>query len=353
MQNKTTVIAFVHLGINPSSTLNFYANCAQRLLPNAELVLITDQLSDNSTFPGRVIQYTGNKNFPGFEKYIKARKEYIRIAGGYWRFTIERLFALSVLINLYSQECNLLHLESDVLSFVTPEILASLQENTTKLSVPRSSDTRGIASVVYANSLNVLQDGLGKLDSILLENNSIENDMELLGIGLNLEFLDELPTYPSQSWRLETKAGESTDRILFDGWAIGQFLFGQDPLHTNNRVISGYQNPDYKLELSKLEFKFEYVSHLKSYLPTLTYNQKTYLICNLHVHSKQLIENDSNEIWDRAIAEANGNLNREWGPYVHDYIHTQKVNLIDRIRLLRRKGLARSFNNFLSRHYKK
>jgi hypothetical protein len=347
----SVLIVYVQLGNNPSPTLRHYAEINSRLMPDAKSVLITDNSSHAVDFPGDVISYSGQGCLPGFTKYNKNNKAYSNIAGGYWRFTMERLFALTILQERYGDVCPVIHVESDVMLLLDAATLQTIKDNIKITSVPRYSSTDGIASILFSPSIKQLKEDLLRLDSVLEENLFVSSDMALLGLGLEHGVLGELPSHPKDGLIMKAEDDESSTLIVFDGAAYGQYLFGQDPVHTSNRVISGFQNPHFQLSLSETSWRVKQREKLRR--PSFVWENKTYEVVSIHMHSKIRVDPTISEMWENAINEANGLSVRATGPLIEDFIHSIPSSYIDRIRMIRRRGLVQSIRNRIDRELRK
>jgi hypothetical protein len=341
----SVLITYVQLGDNPSPTLEHYAGLNSMAILNSKNVLITDKPTKYENFPGEIILYRGEPELPGFRKYLNHNRAYSNIAGGYWRFTMERLFALNVLKEIYPNEYPVLHVESDVLLLLNGSILEKMKNVFLKTSIPRYSTSDGIASVLFAPSVGQLSRDLLKLDAILGDNLDSSSDMALLGLGLREGVLGELPSHPRNALVVQSERDEQTRYIVFDGLAYGQYLFGQDPVHTGNRVISGYQNPCFDLDLSQVNW--EITKSIETCTPMFIWEDKAIDVVNIHMHSKILIEPTKNNFWEHVLDEANGKVDRTVGPFVQDMIHTIKSSPLDRLRIVRRRGFVNSIKRGL------
>ena len=345
--SQETVLVFVHLGLNPTQTLNAFAETASKNLGPSRTLLLTDQISRHVEFPGQVIEINRGKLPAGFNKHIQRRNEFDRIAGGYWRFTLERLFVLLQLPDDISQNAQILHLESDVLSSINKNTINKMGKLINKTSVVRYSEQAGIASILFSPTKGVLERDLHELDLLLETNRNITNDMALLGMGLNLGLIGELPSTPNENWKIAdgNKSGISS-YLVFDGAAFGQYLFGQDALHTNNRVISGYQNPSYPLQLTKCNWTLNSSNPILAKHVIASYSDGIELhIANLHIHSKIIVSENDVERWDRTLKEANGTVERISSEISNNHIHAARVSVKDRIQLV----LHREFRLNLAR----
>lgn len=134
-------------------------------------------------------------------------------------------------------------------------------------------------------------------------NRNFITDMQLLGHGLNTSLLQELPTLPNDAWILDND--ERGRKLVFDGLAYGQYLFGQDPLHQGGIRTSGHQNEHFRTKIEN--FRWSLRPHQNSIF-TIGYEwgQSRIEIANVHVHSKEIVEGPSTSSlrWLRVMDEA-------------------------------------------------
>ena len=339
-------LVLVHLGKNPSPILIEMAELATKRLDDSKVFLITDHPDDWATFPGKVIGYSRREQNNYVASLIRKYPELEKIAGGYWLYSLERLSALQKVYDHIGFDEPVLHFESDVLLLLTDSDFELMVDNCLQCACPRFSKNRGIASLFFIPSFLELSSFLNSMQEILSRKNSPTNDMELLGICLNESIVIELPSLPTESWKKAT--GE---KVIFDGAAYGQYLFGQDPFHTEGRRISGFQNPDFPLELARLRWKVSEERDSESESIMYTHNSDDYRILNLHLHSKVQTGAVSirNPLWVQAIDEANGNRERVPGEAETNLIHTQRISFVNRFRIARRKGFINSSGRYVIR----
>lgn len=344
------VFIFVHIGQNPSPSLKSMAQVAKAMIENARIILITDFPQSWTEFPGEVLEYKERNRHEFILKFASRYPELEGIAGGYWLYTLERLFALTIAYDAIPAETAFVHLESDVALLMNQDDFELLVEKSKRTACPRHSEKRGIASVFFVPNQSELELTLEYFTKILNGPKGPTNDMDLLGMCLNSNLLDELPTKPWDAW--QNIQGEY---LVFDGAAYGQYLFGQDPFHTDGRRISGFVNPDFPINLEKTKWAIEEQDNLRS--PGLTYNfeGQQIRVLNLHVHSKisLLSPSMSDSDWYKAINEANGSIARIADPYQQNKIHTGKISTINRFRLARRRGLAKTAFSALTKRIKR
>jgi hypothetical protein len=341
-------LVYVHLGTNPSPTLIDFAVQSTENLEDSSLILITDFPENWSAFPGLVVKYNSAKqNSQELNQFKRRNREKRKIANGYWLYTFERLFSLEILKDIVENDVPIIHLESDVISYIDLEILTLLALKTNSVSVPRFNIEAGVGSFFYFPNRKNLLIFQEELKLIIHENPQIDNDMNLLGFMLNSNFVNELPS--GRNNELEIVLKYQKYFLLIDGAAIGQYLFGQDPLHTNNHRISGFQNPFHPIKFS--DCKWRVVNLNGREFISFMYQEENYLLVSVHVHSKEIIPviQSDNSFWQRCIAEANGEIDRIEGSYVPDLIHSQKISIIDRFRIARKKGFTKTLIKKLSR----
>lgn len=349
--NRTSAyIVYVHLGQNPSPTLLEFSLQAQSILPGSKAILVTDHPENWQAFSGEVIRHKLEIEFKGFSRFKKKNKELNSIANGYWVFTLQRLFALNNILQIADDDTPIIHFESDVQSYITQPIFELMQQELHSIHVPRFSNHSGIASTIFFRNKLQLEAMLEYCDDALVADPEIKSDMELLGMLLNSRKVEELDS--GRSPHFGPKIHYSEYQVVFDGAGIGQYLFGQDPLHTNNRRVSGFQNPDHTIHFENAEWGIESLSGFDYVV--FKYRGLKYLIASMHIHSKMLLPRVSvdSKVWIRSIGEANGTLPRAIGDFVPDLIHSKRISVINRIRLARKTGLLRSLQRKLRSNQK-
>lgn len=330
MPGRKFAIVFVHLGKNPSPTLIPYAVYAAKNNPNAKLFLITDDNSRWSSFPGQVIESKKRKKAE-IKHLIKGSRYADKIAGGYWIRTYERLFSLEVLNGIIDPTLEIIHIESDVLLQDVEILNRALDiEILHEIAVPRMSKDLGIASILYSKNISNLILGLGKLRKLSQEFPELcTDDMKLLGLALNKGKISELPTWP-------TSGEKRKQYFLFDGAAIGQYLFGRDPIHTDNVRISGYENPEFPIKPSRLHWKLVDGSVMAER------EDVKYYFANLHVHSKEVVKlpREDSKKWGKIISEANNERARFPSDKIEEEIHWRGYSVFVKAEIYLRENLG-------------
>ena len=335
----TANVVFVQLGENPAPTLLNMAKVAKSYLPKSRLILVTDLPEKWRNFPGEVFNYGFDSRSEVLKALVKRHAELNGIAGGYWLYTLERIFVLKSLADMISQDEAILHFESDVFSFVDEALLSELIKKIGKTAVPRYSEARGIGSILFSPSLDRLLKDLDSLESLLTENPKLDNDMDLLGIALNRGILAELP---SRIEKISPKAGAGVPTSIYDGFALGQYLFGRDPLHTGGRKVTGYKNPDFDFNFNDCHFELRLNSQGERNDLYLVTGSDIFRIANLHLHSKTVIDipTQALEEWNKVLVSANSGIPLFSEEHHLDLIHSIKISPINKVRRARKVGYA-------------
>jgi hypothetical protein len=345
-KSPSAYFIFVQLGENPAPILNDMARFALSNLPGSEAILVADFPEIWKDFPGTIIQYMTSDRSITFRRFISRNRELLRISGGYWLFTLERILSLKVASKSLSSNVPIVHLESDVFSMIDEEVLKYLVSEHKRSAVPRYSESQGIASIIFSPSISQICSDVNELEKLLELNPKVSNDMSLLGEALKTGTFEQLPSSPIEA--------SSRSAILFDGAAYGHLIFGPDPLHNNGIRKSGYINPNFNFNLT--EVKFELDKEVGNHPRILVqWKESIYRLANLHIHSKEIIPNinQDEDFWKSVLGDANAGIPRIGQNKIIDVIHSRPVKFVDRIRRARKVGFirqaCRGINHRLSR----
>ena len=337
-------VVFVQLGKNPSPTLLEFALSASKRLTKSQIILLCDHPTLFTKFPGTVIKVDRKLHLDAVKTYFRKHWEFSSISGGYWRYSLERIFVLSQIENNISKSTPIIHLESDVLSLINFEILELMIKNIKKTAVVRYTKRDGIASTIFAPNIKVLKESLQELATLLSKGKKYIVDMELLGIALNLGILEELPIYPDKAWMIQSAQSDVPSYIVFDGLHLGQYLFGRDPVHNNSYLEIGYKNPNFNWEKFESEFAInKRESNFKGYSLQFRYDHKICVCASVHIHSKRLVPLPESDpiFWEPFIKASNGVEVVFPNVYVQDVIHSARNPIAARIK----RVITRKFGN--------
>ena len=161
---NSPLLVFVQLGSNPSPVLLHSAEIALAQFNSAKAVLITNFPSEWASFPGLIIEYNVQANrHTSVQKLAKRFPEREEISGSYWIYTLERLFALEILSDHFSESTPVLHIESDNYSLIDQTVFDEMIARCFKVAAPRFSDSQGIASILFAPTLTDLKQAIQTL----------------------------------------------------------------------------------------------------------------------------------------------------------------------------------------------
>ena len=293
-RNIVLALLFVHLGTKPPEYLLGNILRTQELFPEKLIVLLTDsQYADEWAIENNIetFRYTPDESFNQIFTLGKFDKNFRK---GYWRHTIERLFAINSYHKFYPNY-KILHIESDVM--IMPNFPFDTFSQTRNVHWLRYGPRADIAALMYfptgrdtakfySNFLDQFQKFPG-------------SDMQVLW-ALRESFPETYFTFPilkneiantlnSKIYDVSLEQIENLDSDfsgIFDAFGIGVWLFGFDPrnrygftkVHTREVVDSG----DIYIDASKLNFVFNKQGELYA----KTCEDELIPIYNLHIHSK-------------------------------------------------------------------
>ena len=279
----SVTIVFVHLGGAIPGYLSRNLQRTTDLFPQNKVVLITN--SEQKASHG-VINFHYSENvdttelFAGIEKNVN-----MSFRKGYWKFTLQRLFALAA-YQSFNQDEKILHVESDVI--LMPNIPLDKFSHISKLSWMRVSPDHDIAALLYSPNYLEIKWMVDCIGNEVLSDYGLSDMRVLSRISHKYQkrvFL--LPTltrsslrsiYPIDNYVFENEDSVSEFGGYFDALGIGVWNFGLDPRHNYGFTRYFQDFLDYFLDPGKV---------------SLTYSKKNYLvdqhgnsIFSLHVHSK-------------------------------------------------------------------
>ena len=246
-----------------------------------KLILITDNIdiAERSTCVFDSIHFVSKTRLDELAKESSMLNIY---QGDFWLQTSLRFLAIYE-ICLREKITRFFHLELDNIASDLTDLDFKLDQYGKGLFVPRDAVDRGIASLIYCNSVNDLVD----LMKFYAPPYFARNDMEALGFYLqNKPFAHSLPTESYQQIQHLWKTLQPEEiGYLFDAAAIGQFCLGVDPEHnpyipTYNRFV----NENSRINWNKFHLDFNNTTWKIS----LGRQLPSFLLANIHCHSKNM-----------------------------------------------------------------
>ena len=311
-------IVLIHLGASNSEYLWANVRYLSRLAPNLMIDVITskeneEQIKAFSNHKVNHFRYTASATTEKLFDSLEIDSNYRK---GFWRYSLERLFALTEHHSHFPGE-SLLHVESDVLLLQSfPFASFSSVE---KIAWSAFENQRDVASIIYlpnnhqsiylqSRLLDLLGDNLAATDMHLLSLVSKNNDQHFLSLPI-------APSFNSVAFSPESNISEF-DRVrcsqytenfegVFDAAAIGIWLTGTHPVNAfgvskryDTNLIhetNSYIDPsriDFQISLENGLFWIEGDDLIK--------------VHTLHIHSKNLdfFSSESLKVLGKCVADS-------------------------------------------------
>jgi FkbM family methyltransferase len=212
-------------------------------------------------------------------------------------YAFERFF---VLYNLMKQRevYNVFFMEIDNLVYDDPRIWLS-EFSKKEMAYMYDNYERFASGVCYIKSFDYLQLFLDYCIHFILNTNLFLTEMSALYEFYNThkETVQLLPVHwtdpnmPIEAYENYNNYGNS----IFDAAAIGVFLGGADPVHTQGVIVKGKKNQWSFIDYTKYEYKWQ-ADDKERMIPYILHGNIWLRINNLHIHSKDLVSNLSKPI---------------------------------------------------------
>ena len=294
-----TVAVFIHLGKSPAKHLWLNLGRHKRLFPEIETYLIIDEERHIRNIPKdiKIIQFERKNQF--LQQEIMGGHDH-KFRRGFWRFSLERLFALAEFHETIPNK-GMLHIESDVL--LMPNFPWHEVDSVNKSLWNNYNEERDVAALLYYPNFKIHSEIIIIVQDLLTKN-PLHTDMTVLA---EVRKMSTVPNsfFPSVARdvpdlkNLSNKAGSLfLEKIgdssffetgIFDGAPIGMWLLGHDPrnnyganiVHDLSPIVSG----DSIIDPSRVDYEMDY--HGNIIIASRLTQKKTTLWC-LHVHTKSL-----------------------------------------------------------------
>ena len=288
-------IVFIHLG--KSKPRHLIPNIAKISSDYPELdinlVLSLDSTLHDIPTNVNVFTYTASSQteeiFSEFTLDSKFRQ-------GFWRYSLERLFALE---SFHASDPNesLLHIESDIL--ILPDFPFNKIAESRNLMWNSYNESHDVSALLFSPNFEETNKLLDEVRKALVVN-SFLSDMTVLNyvrrhsaleVSLLASHVSELPGLLNQSskFRLSESNGCSYTGV-FDGAAIGMWLLGHDPRNNYGRYtihsMEPIRNGDSSIDPSNVTYEID--SRGSVYLFSNSGSKVGIRLWNIHVHSKDL-----------------------------------------------------------------
>ena len=281
------IICYSYNGILPDYTL--YTIHQSRLFSKDAIYLITND--KDSPILDKIRKY--NIIIIDYESVKSVRFfDIINSIGGYpivkelkycgrenlFLFSLERFFLLYNLMDMYNMT-DILFLELDNTIYDNPDNWLD-KFKTHELSYMCVNVNKASTGLMYVKSKGFLYKLLESIISTITVEKCSEMKCTYIFAEQNKDMVEYLPCHYEDSNYL--KYGS-----VFDGASIGIYLFGYDPIHTGNKIVTNIHNIWGKRNYIKELFKWER-DEKNRLIPFILDKNGWVRINNLHIHSKQL-----------------------------------------------------------------
>lgn len=230
-----SALLFIHLG--PKAPKHLWDNIlrTKAQFSSLRVVLVSNNVEVLEFAKNRNIEIFVYKTSTATEKILESMERSFDLSFrlGFWRYSLERLFALCAAHEHIGEE-NIVHIESDILVFdnFPWDALANL-ESMAWLTFNRNSD---VAAIVSSPNLSSTRKFYQHLEKALIRDSSL-TDMTVLSL-IRKNYPNEYETLPSISSKIAHKLqlehldlAKNFERFggYFDPAALGMWNLGQDP----------------------------------------------------------------------------------------------------------------------------
>jgi hypothetical protein len=293
------IAVFVHLGKSPVTHLWRNLQRHTELFPEIETFVILDELAHVRKVPAGISMYFFKRENKFLTEAIFSAHDQ-KFRRGFWRFSLERLFALTEFHREHPYR-GILHVESDVL--LLPNFPWDQLSNSEVPLWNNYNQDRDVSALLYFPNYEIHQRFIENVQSELAEN-SKHTDMTVLAAlredkeiicslfpSINQDLMDLVNVQNTSNLNhIEKVSSNSLFRDgVFDGAAIGMWLTGHDPrnnygkalVHDSSPLVSG----DSLIDPRAIDYEMDELGNL--YLISRN-SGKRISLWNLHVHSKSL-----------------------------------------------------------------
>lgn len=269
-------IVIVYLNSNLPRYAQKNLNYLSRVFPSHEIFLASNRF-ENQRYT-RKLKNVKFHYLNDFSHELRKLQEIsslpIEFRNGFWITTTARFKAIEMLMK-NELLGRVLHIEADVLLFKNfPFDLSVFQQKS--LSYPYVSENSAAASIFYIGDLEELE-SFNEFTLELVKDNPSISDMGILARYGNLE--------GSRVIKLFSGFGKSNSycgKYLFDAATLGMYLTGQDPRNFKGLIKRYLDTDDHSVKPSIA--KINYSTTDEVFIEILN---ESYIISNLHIHSKQ------------------------------------------------------------------
>lgn len=285
MNTITLPLIFVFIG-NKFPDYGYESLNFSSIHSRLQIILLTDSVIDLKKIINSEIKINNLDFYNAPSKLDNHLLSLKSIREGFWTKTLERFHVLQQYCSM-NNITKFFHSELDNVVFNLNVLSQKIEAtNLEGVFLPRQSISTMIGSLVYCNSLKVLQQFN---DFSLTDENMSLNEMEILSSFQNrYDSFFTLPSTPS-SKKLMFDFDITCNQIggIVDGNLYGRYIFGRDPRNVNGSVYNMFQHSrGGVIDWEQIKFGYNYFNNKYSVF-TLEAEEKIYFY-NLHIHSKSI-----------------------------------------------------------------
>jgi hypothetical protein len=270
-------VVFVHLGSAPAEHLWLNLKRHSELFPDhpAQIILSEKTHAQEAENLGIPITYYQPSEYQ--DQLLESLSNGFAFRQGFWRYTLERLFALEIFHKQHPNQ-SILHIESDVL--LMPNFPFSDFDSSDEMTWMNYNSEHDVSAILFSPRIEETTWLVRELEKLLVTDKSLTDMTALAKIrAMNSDRVNQLPGV------IESKSGELSH--CYDSAVLGMWLCGEDPrnhygflrLHNNSEYSRG------SIDFNPSELNYSYSStkglQIKLASQPITVN------C-LHIHSKDL-----------------------------------------------------------------
>jgi len=279
----SVTIVFIHLGTKIPGYLKLNLQRTKALFPEHKVVLVTNirqkEIKD-------VIMFKYSENLETQALFSKIENSInMNFRKGYWKFTLQRLFALGAYHAANKSE-KVLHVESDVI--LMPNMPFSKFYEVSNICWMRANPDHDIAALIFSPDSKSTHWMIECLKSEIIENYGL-SDMKVMSKISHLypQKVSLLPTlnrytlrslYPVNDYVRNNEKSILFFGGYFDALGIGVWNFGLDPRHNFGYTKYFHDFADYYVDPKEVTLSFSKEEYLV--------DSQNNSVFSLHIHSK-------------------------------------------------------------------
>lgn len=294
-----TIAVFVHLGKSPVKHLWLNLKRHQELFPDIEPYVILDELIHLKQIPEGVKHYVFKREsaFLGDNLFNAHDQQFRR---GFWRFSLERLFALEE-FHRKNPNVKILHIESDVL--LLPNFPWVQLDVVDQVLWNNYNTERDVSALLFFPSYSLHREFLDDIQNELKKNPK-HTDMTVLAAvrDAHATSYSLFPSLAQSHMELKSDLNSSPEQLIqkisdsrffkggvFDGAPVGMWLAGHDPRNNYGRALIHDSSPlssgDSVIDPRNIGYEMDRDGNI---FIKPTDNVEKVALWNLHIHSKSL-----------------------------------------------------------------